>query len=233
MTTIAANLEAVRKRIHAACLAAGRDPEQVHLLAVSKTFGPEAVLQAHTAGQTAFGENYIQEAVEKMAALAHLPLEWNCIGPIQSNKTRLVAQHFAWAHTVDRLKVAQRLSEQRPPDLPPLQVCIQVNVDGGANKSGVTPAEVQALAREVAALPQLTLRGLMCIPEPAPDFAASQALFLRAKALFDQLRAQGLALDTLSMGMTADLEAAIHAGSTLVRVGTAIFGGRSDGATAG
>jgi len=227
MTTIAANLETVRKRIAAACLAAGRAPGDVRLLAVSKTFGPDAVAEAHAAGQTAFGENYIQEAVEKMAALSHLPLEWHCIGPIQSNKTRLVAQHFAWAHTVDRLKIAQRLSEQRPPELPPLQVCIQVNVDGGPTKSGVVPAEALALAREVAALPRLRLRGLMCIPEPAPDFIAARAVFMRAKAIFDQINSSGLALDTLSMGMTADLEAAIDAGSTLVRVGTAIFGGRS------
>lgn len=227
MTTIAANLETVRKRIAAACLAAGRAPGDVRLLAVSKTFGPDAVAEAHAAGQTAFGENYIQEAVEKMATLSHLPLEWHCIGPIQSNKTRLVAQHFAWAHTVDRLKIAQRLSEQRPPELPPLQVCIQVNVDGGPTKSGVLPAEALALAREVAALPRLRLRGLMCIPEPAPDFIAARAVFMRAKTVFDQINADSLALDTLSMGMTADLEAAIDAGSTLVRVGTAIFGGRS------
>ncbi len=227
MTTIATQLQTVHARIAAACLAAGRDPRDVRLLAVSKTFGPEAVAEAYAAGQTAFGENYIQEAVEKMAALSHLPLEWHCIGPIQSNKTRLVAQHFAWAHTVDRLKIAQRLHEQRPSDLPPLQVCIQVNVDGGPTKSGVVPHEALALAREVAALPRLALRGLMCIPEPAPDFEASRAVFMRAKALFDQIKSEGLALDTLSMGMTADLEAAIHAGSTMVRVGTAIFGGRS------
>jgi len=227
MTTIATQLQTVHARIAAACLAAGRDPRDVCLLAVSKTFGPEAVAEAYAAGQAAFGENYIQEAIEKMAALSHLPLEWHCIGPIQSNKTRLVAQHFAWAHTVDRLKIAQRLHEQRPSDLPPLQVCIQVNVDGGPTKSGVVPQEALALAREVAALPRLALRGLMCIPEPAPDFVAARAVFMRAKALFDQMRSEGLALDTLSMGMTADLEAAIHAGSTMVRVGTAIFGGRS------
>ena len=227
MTTIAAKLQTVRARIAAACLAAGRDAGEVRLLAVSKTFGPEAVAQAHAAGQTAFGENYIQEAVEKIAALRELPIEWHCIGPIQSNKTRLVAEHFAWVHTVDRLRIAQRLSEQRPPALPPLQVCIQVNVDGGATKSGVAPADALALARAVAALPRLQLRGLMCIPEPAPDFAAACAVFSRAKALFDDLNRAGLKLDTLSMGMTSDLEAAIHAGSTLVRVGTAIFGGRA------
>jgi pyridoxal phosphate enzyme (YggS family) len=223
---IAAQLQTVRARIVAACLAAGRDPGEVSLLAVSKTFGPDAIAQAYAAGQTAFGENYIQEAVEKMAELRQLPLEWHCIGPVQSNKTRLVAENFAWVHTVDRLKIAQRLSEQRPEQLPPLQVCIQVNVDAGPSKSGVPPGEALALARQVAALPRLRLRGLMCIPEPAPDFAAACLVFARAKDLFDKLNREGLGLDTLSMGMTADLEAAIHAGSTLVRVGTAIFGSR-------
>jgi hypothetical protein len=199
----------------------------VALLAVSKTFGPEAVREAHAAGQTAFGENYIQEAVEKIALLRDLSLQWHCIGPIQSNKTRLVAAHFEWAHTVDRLKIAQRLSEQRPEGLAPLQVCIQVNIDGGATKAGVAPDEALALAREVAALPRLTLRGIMTIPEPSPDAAAQLAVHQRARSLFDDLRAAGLPLDTLSMGMTADLEAAVQAGSTMVRVGTAIFGGRS------
>jgi len=227
MTVIAAQLQAVHARMAAACLAAGRDPASVVLLAVSKTFGPEAVRAAHVAGQTAFGENYIQEAVDKMAVLEGLPLQWHCIGPIQSNKTRLVAEHFAWAQTVDRLKIAQRLSEQRPAHLPPLQICLQVNVDGGTSKSGVAPAELPLLAHAVAGLPRLQLRGLMCIPDPQPDFEAMKAVFLRARDLYAQLRAEGLALDTLSMGMSADLEAAIHAGSTLVRVGTAIFGGRS------
>ena len=227
MTVIATQLQAVHARIAAACHAAGRDPAQVGLLAVSKTFGAEAVRAAHAAGQTAFGENYIQEAVDKMTALADLPLQWHCIGPIQSNKTRLVAEHFHWAQTVDRLKIAQRLSEQRPAHLPPLQVCLQVNVDGGATKSGVTPAELPALARAVVALPRLRLRGLMCIPDPLPDEAAMTAVFLRARALYDALRAAGLPLDTLSMGMSGDLEAAIRAGSTQVRVGTALFGGRS------
>ncbi|AEG91548.1 YggS family pyridoxal phosphate-dependent enzyme [Ramlibacter tataouinensis] len=227
MTTIPDNLQQVRSRIAAACASAQRRADEVTLLAVSKTFGPEAVAQAHAAGQRAFGENYIQEAVDKRAALAHLPLEWHCIGPIQSNKTRLVAQHFDWAHTVDRLKIAQRLSEQRPPALPPLQVCIQVNIDGGPTKAGIAPQEALALAQEVARLPRLSLRGLMTLPEPAPDFESARQVHLRAAALFRQLRQAGLALDTLSMGMTADLEAAVAAGSTLVRVGTAIFGGRA------
>ncbi len=226
MTTISSNLQAVRDRIAAACHATGRDPKKVTLLAVSKTFGAEAVREAWRAGQTEFGENYIQEAVEKMAPLADLPLVWHCIGPIQANKTRLVAEHFHWAHTVDRLRIAERLSAQRPAHLPPLQVCVQVNIDGGPTKSGVAPADALALAREVAALPRLTLRGLMTIPEPAPGFDAALAVHRRARALFDDLRAQGLPLDTLSMGMTGDMEAAISAGSTMVRVGTAIFGGR-------
>ena len=226
MTTIRNNLQSVHERIAAACAAAHRPVNEVTLLAVSKTFGPEAVREAAEAGQRAFGENYIQEGVEKIALLADLPLQWHCIGPVQSNKTRLVAAHFDWVHTVDRLKIAQRLSEQRPEALAPLQVCIQVNVDGGANKSGVPPEQALALAREVAGLPRLVLRGLMAIPEPQPDFAAQKAVCLRARRLFDELRAAGLAIDTLSLGMTGDLEAAIHAGSTMVRVGTAIFGGR-------
>jgi pyridoxal phosphate enzyme (YggS family) len=226
MTTIAENLQSVRQRIARACAAAGRDVNEVTLLAVSKTFGPEAVREASSAGQRAFGENYIQEAVEKIATLRDLPLQWHCIGPIQSNKTRWVAAHFDWAHTVDRLKIAQRLSEQRRADQAPLQVCIQVNVDGGPTKAGLAPAAVAALAREVAQLPRLALRGLMTIPEPAADFAGQKAVHLRAKALFEQLRGDGLAIDTLSMGMTADLEAAVAAGSTMVRIGTAIFGSR-------
>lgn len=226
MTTIADNLQRVRERVAAACALAQRPVNEVTLLAVSKTFGPDAVREAHACGQIAFGENYIQEAVEKIEMLRDLPLEWHCIGPIQSNKTRLVAAHFAWAHTVDRLKTAQRLSEQRPESAPPLQVCIQVNIDGAPTKAGVAPNEVMALAREVAALPRLALRGLMTIPEPAADFAAQKAVHLRTRALFDDLRRSGLAIDTLSMGMTADLEAAIATGSTMVRIGTAIFGGR-------
>jgi hypothetical protein len=226
MTTIAANLQTVYQRIAAACAAAGRDVNEVTLLPVSKTFGPDAVREAHAAGERAFGENYIQEAVEKQALLADLQLQWHCIGPIQSNKTRLVAAHFAWAQSVDRLKIAQRLAEQRPAELPPLNVCIQVNIDGGPNKSGVVPAEALALAREIVQLPRLALRGIMTIPEPAGSLEAQVAVHRRARALFDQLRDAGLPLDTLSMGMTGDLEAAVQAGSTMVRVGTAIFGGR-------
>ena len=226
MTMITENLQRVQSRLAQACTDAGRSAGSVQLLAVSKTFGPDAVAQAHACGQTAFGENYIQEAVNKITTLAHLPLEWHCIGPLQSNKTRLVAEHFQWVHTVDRLKIAQRLSEQRPLHLPPLQVCIQVNVDAGDTKSGVAPPEALALAQAIAELPRLTLRGLMCIPEPAPDFIAACAVFMRARALFDAINAAGVTLDTLSMGMSTDLEAAVHSGSTLVRVGSAIFGAR-------
>ena len=229
MTMIGDDLQQVRARIDRACAQAGRDPAAVRLLAVSKTFGPEAVREAHAAGQAAFGENYVQEGLDKIAALADLRagLEWHCIGPLQSNKTRPVAEQFDWVHSIDRLKIAERLSAQRPAHLPPLQVCLQVNVDGGANKSGVPPEEALALAHAVAALPQLTLRGLMAIPEPAPDFAAQRELCLRAHAVFESIRAAGIALDTLSLGMSGDLEAAVSAGSTMVRVGTAIFGGRA------
>jgi pyridoxal phosphate enzyme (YggS family) len=226
MTMIATNLHAVTDRIAQACARAGRATGSVQLLAVSKTFGPDAVQQAFDAGQRAFGENYIQEAVDKITALAALPIEWHCIGPIQSNKTRLVAEHFQWVHTLDRLKIAQRLSDQRPAHLPPLQVCIQVNVDGGPTKSGVLPAEAAALALAVRALPRLQLRGIMCIPEPAPDFVAARAVFISAKAIFDAIVEQGVPLDTLSMGMSGDLDAAIAGGSTMVRVGSAIFGAR-------
>ena len=203
---------------------------EVTLLAVSKTFGPDAVRQAQAAGQRAFGENYVQEGVEKILALRELPasstIEWHCIGPLQSNKTRLVASHFDWVQSVDRLKIAERLSEQRPADLMPLQVCIQVNVDGGATKSGVSPEALPALARAVSQLPRLRLRGLMCIPEPTNDEEVQRAVFLRARALWNDLRAAGHEIDTLSMGMSDDLEAAISAGSTLVRVGRSIFGSR-------
>lgn len=228
MAPIVDNLRVVKARIAAACAQSQCAPGDVTLLAVSKTYSATVVREAVAAGQVAFGENYIQEAVDKISALSDLrsQLQWHCIGPIQSNKTRLVAEHFDWAHTVDRLKIAQRLSDQRPLQLPPLQVCIQVNVDGGQTKSGVAPDEALELARAVASLPRLRLRGLMCIPEPAADFGAACAVFSKARAVFDALNAQGLALDTLSMGMSADLEAAIHCGSTLVRVGSAIFGAR-------
>jgi pyridoxal phosphate enzyme (YggS family) len=223
-TPISKNLQRVRQQIQIASVAAGRTAEAVKLLAVSKTMPAQAVREAYAAGQIAFGENYIQEGVDKRAELADLPLEWHCIGPIQSNKTKLVAENFAWAHSLDRLKIAERLSAQRPAHLPPLQVCLQVNVDGGANKSGVSPKDLLALAQAVAKLPQLKLRGLMTIPEPAENESAARAVHHQAKALFDSLNAAGLNVDTLSMGMTADLEAAIAEGSTCVRVGTAIFG---------
>lgn len=223
-TPISENLQRVRQQIQIASVAAGRTAEAVKLLAVSKTMPAQAVREAYAAGQIAFGENYIQEGVDKRAELADLPLEWHCIGPIQSNKTKLVAENFAWAHSLDRLKIAERLSAQRPAHLPPLQVCLQVNVDGGANKSGVSPKDLLALARAVAKLPQLKLRGLMTIPEPTENESAARAVHHQAKALFDSLNAAGLNVDTLSMGMTADLEAAIAEGSTCVRVGTAIFG---------
>lgn len=225
-------LQQVRARIVTACTAAGRDPASVRLLAVSKTFPAEALREAHAAGQSAFGENYVQEGLAKIEALADLRrgdgsgIEWHCIGPLQSNKTRPVAEQFDWVHSIDRLKIAERLSEQRPAALAPLQVCLQVNVDGGANKSGVPADEALALARAVAALPRLQLRGLMAIPEPAEGFAAQRDLFLRATAVFERIRADGIPVDVLSLGMSADLEAAIAADSTMVRVGSAIFGRR-------
>ena len=233
MTHLRDNLSHVQARIAAACLASARTVDRVQLLAVSKTFGAEDVSEVAACGQRDFGENYIQEGVEKITKLAaqtHTPaLVWHCIGPIQSNKTKLVSEHFDWVHTVDRLKIAQRLNEQRPAHLPALQVCIQVNIDGGDSKSGVAPTEALALALEVAKLPRLTLRGLMTIPDPVDGFEAQVAVHNKARALFDEVRfvLNSPQFDTLSMGMTGDLEAAIHAGSTMVRVGTAIFGGRT------
>lgn len=214
-------------RIARAAEAAGRDAAEVRLLAVSKTWPADSVREAAAAGQRAFGENYVQEGAEKVDALAGLGLEWHFIGPLQSNKTRLVANRFAWVHSIDRLKIAERLSAQRDAHLPPLEVCIQVNVSGEASKSGVAPGELPALARAVAGLPRLRLRGLMAIPEPTSDVALQRARFATLRQLRDQLNADGLALDTLSMGMSDDLEAAIAEGSTMVRVGTAIFGSRS------
>ena len=228
MATILGNIQQVRARIAKACDGAKRPVQSVTLLCVSKTFGSEAVREAHAAGERAFGENYVQEGVDKIAALADLraSLEWHLIGPLQSNKTRVVAEQFDWVHTVDRLKIAQRLSEQRPAGLPPLQVCLQVNISGEASKSGLAPAEVAAVAHAVAALPRLRLRGLMAIPEPAGDLAAQRVPHRALRGLLEQLRAGGLDLDTLSMGMSADLEAAILEGATLVRIGSAIFGAR-------
>lgn len=228
MSDLARNLDAVHRRIAQAAEAAGRDRASVRLLAVSKTFPAEDVRAAFAAGQRAFGENYVQEAITKIEALADLrrELEWHFIGPLQSNKTRPVAEHFDWVHSVDRFKIAQRLAEQRPENLPPLNICLQVNVSGEASKSGVTPADAPALAREIAALPRLALRGLMSIPEPADDLEAQRAPHRLLRTLFDNLRAEGLPLDTLSMGMSADLEAAVLEGATVVRIGTAIFGAR-------
>ena len=219
-------LQHVRQRIELAAESVGRPAGAVKLLAVSKTMPAQAVREAYAAGQLAFGENYIQEAVDKMAALSDLTLEWHCIGPVQSNKTQQVASNFDWVHSIDRLKIAERLSAQRPAHLPPLQVCIQVNIEGGVNKSGVAPQDLLALAQAVKKLPHLQLRGLMTIPEPAETDAATRAVHRQTKELFDSLNAAGLSLDTLSMGMTADLEAAIAEGSNCVRVGTAIFGSR-------
>lgn len=226
MTSISANLQAVGARIRDAARAAGRDPQAVVLLAVSKTWPAAAVREAAAAGQRAFGENYVQEGVAKAEELAALGLEWHFIGPLQSNKTRAVAQHFQWVHSIDRLKVAERLSTQRDVHLPPLQVCLQVNVSGEDSKSGVAPAELPALAHAVAALPRLQLRGLMCIPEPTDDIALQRQRFAELRRLRDQLVAGGLMLDTLSMGMSHDLDAAVAEGATIVRVGTAIFGTR-------
>jgi len=230
---IADKLAQVHSRIASACVAAGRPVQSVTLLAVSKTFGVDAIAEAHAAGQRCFGENYVQEAVEKVVALEGLVPrpEWHLIGPIQTNKTRVVAATFDWVHSVDRLKVAERLSAQRPAGLAPLSVCVQVNVSGEASKSGVAPAEVDALARAVAALPRLRLRGLMAIPEVVAggDMAAQRRPFRTLRTLFDQLRSDGLALDTLSAGMSDDLEAAVLEGATMVRVGSAIFGRRPAG----
>ena len=227
---IADNLQLVRERIARACEAATRPVQSVTLLAVSKTFGAAEVREAHAAGQRRFGENYVQEGLDKIATLADLraSIEWHLIGPLQSNKTRAVAQAFDWVHSVERLKTAQRLSEQRPDSLPPLNVCLQVNISGEASKSGLAPADVAATARAVAALPRLKLRGLMAIPEPVAgaDLAAQRRPFRALRSLFDRLVGEGLALDTISAGMSDDLEAAILEGATMVRIGSAIFGRR-------
>jgi hypothetical protein len=227
MTTISANLQAVLARIDVAARRYGRDPHNIALLAVSKTWSADCVREAAAAGQRAFGENYVQEGVEKVAELRALGLKWHFIGPLQSNKTRPVAEDFDWVHSIDRLKIAERLAEQRPPSLAPLSVCLQVKVSDEETKSGVTLDEVPRLARAIGRLPRLRLRGLMAIPAPADDFAAQRAPFRRLRELYEQLRADGLPLDTLSMGMSHDLEAAIAEGATLLRVGSAIFGERN------
>jgi len=229
MASIEAKLQQVRQRMAAACAAAQRPVQSVTLLAVGKTFGADAVREAAAAGQRAFGENYVQEALAKIDALAELRagLEWHLIGPLQSNKTREVAAAFDWVHSIDRSKTAERLSAQRPAGLAPLQVCLQVNLDGEASKSGVAPGKLPALAHAVAGLPGLRLRGLMSIPAPRQGPHAQREPHRRLRALFEALKAEGLALDTLSMGMSDDLEAAVLEGATIVRVGSAIFGARA------
>jgi pyridoxal phosphate enzyme (YggS family) len=229
MATIEATLQQVRSRVAQACAKAGRDAQSITLVAVGKTQPVQALREAFAAGQRAFGENYVAEALAKKAALADLvpaPV-WHLIGPLQSNKTRDAAASFDWVHTIDRLKIAQRLSEQRPPEAPPLNVCLQVNISGEVSKHGVAPAEAAALAHAVAALPRLELRGLMSIPEPAADLEAQRRPHRALRELLERLNAAGLALDTLSMGMSADLEAAVLEGATIVRIGSAIFGERA------
>lgn len=223
MSTIAGNIALVEARIRDAALAVQRDVTSVHLLAVSKTKPAAALREAYAAGLRDFGENYLQEARAKQVELADLPLSWHFIGPIQSNKTRDIAEHFAWVHSVDRLKIAQRLSEQRPADLPPLNICIQVNVSGEASKSGCTPHDLAALAAAINVLPRLKLRGLMAIPEPTDDRSEQDAAFATVRTLLQSLN---MGLDTLSMGMSHDLESAIAQGATWVRIGTALFGAR-------
>lgn len=231
MSPIAKNLQHVRSQIAISAERAHRAPSSIQLLAVSKTFGTDAVMKAVRAGQQAFGENYLQEALEKIAAMKSLApaaqLQWHFIGPIQSNKTRPIAESFDWVHSVDREKVARRLSEQRPPELGALNICLQVNISGEQSKSGLAPEELPAVAAQVAALPNLALRGLMAIPEPSDDVACQRAAFAAVRGLYESLRADGLPLDTLSMGMSADLESAVAEGATIVRIGSAIFGARN------
>jgi pyridoxal phosphate enzyme (YggS family) len=227
MSAIATNLQAVRERIAKAARAAGRDLAEITLLAVSKTKPLADILCAADAGQTAFGENYAQEGVDKMNVAVDRALDWHFIGPLQSNKTRLVAEHYSWVHSVERLKIAQRLASQRPTHLPPLQVCVQVNVSGEASKSGCAPDQALALCQAVSSLPGLRLRGLMTIPEAVDDPSAQRLPFQQLRELSESIRAAGVPLDTLSMGMSHDLEAAIAEGATIVRIGTAIFGERN------
>lgn len=226
MTSIQHNLQQVRQRISAAAQRCGRDPQEIILLAVSKTKPASDVEEAAAAGQHAFGENYVQEGVEKIQALAVLPLQWHFIGPLQSNKSRLVAEHFAWCHTVDRLRIAQRLNDQRPDALPPLNVLIQVNISDENSKSGIMLEALPELAQAVAALPRLRLRGLMAIPAPESDYQRQLAVCQQMAAAFETLKLHYPDVDTLSLGMSDDMEAAIAAGSTMVRIGTAIFGAR-------
>ncbi|MDP4028680.1 MAG: YggS family pyridoxal phosphate-dependent enzyme [Gallionella sp.] len=226
MTTIASNLQAVRDAMAVAAAEAERAPDDVNLLAVSKSFAPEAIREAYEGGQTRFAESYLQEALHKIAALHDLPIEWHFIGPIQGNKTRAIAEHFAWVHSVDRLKIAERLSAQRPAHLPPLQACLQVNISNEASKSGIPHDAAAQLAKAVALLPRLRLRGLMAIPAPSDEVAVQREAFARLRELFEQLNRQGMQLDTLSMGMSHDFAAAIAEGATMVRIGTAIFGNR-------
>jgi len=226
MSTIAENISTLAERIHNAAQAAQRDPASIGLLAVSKTKPASDLREAYAAGLRDFGENYLQEALGKQPQLSDLPLIWHFIGPIQSNKTRAIAEHFDWVHSVDRLKIAQRLSEQRPAERPPLNICIQVNVSGEASKSGCTPEDLPALAQAISDLPNIRLRGLMAIPEPTEDSDEQNAAFAAVRSLQDQLN---LPLDTLSMGMSHDLEAAIAQGATWVRIGTALFGARNYG----
>jgi pyridoxal phosphate enzyme (YggS family) len=226
MTSISERLQAVTERLHMAENAAGRAPGSVALVAVSKTQPANAIREAYAAGQRAFGENYLQEALDKMAVLSDLPLEWHYIGPIQSNKTRPIAEHFDWVHGVDRLKIAQRLSDARPIEMPPLDICIEVNVSNEPSKGGVPPEEVTALADAIAELPRLRLRGLMAIPAPTNDVALQHGQFRMLRELHESLNAHGHALDTLSMGMSDDFPAAIAEGATIVRIGTSIFGPR-------
>jgi hypothetical protein len=229
MTTIASNLQAVRDAISVAADQAGRRSDEVCLLAVSKTFTHDAVREAYLSGQTRFAESYVQEALDKIAVLNGLDIEWHYIGPVQSNKTRAIAENFSWVHSVDRFKIAERLSGQRPANFPPLQVCLQVNISQEDSKSGVAPDEVGELARAILKLPNLILRGLMAVPAPSDEFTEQRVPFARLRELRDQLNLQGMQMDTLSMGMSHDFAAAIAEGATMVRIGTAIFGDRNYG----
>lgn len=227
MTAILSNLQAIHTAIDQAAHKARRNPSGITLLAVSKTVPAQVIRVAYGCGQTAFGENYAQEALDKMQLLRDLPLEWHFIGPVQSNKTRLIAENFSWVHSVDRLKIAQRLSEQRPDNLPPINICLQVNVSQEELKGGVKYEEAEAVALAIASLPRLKLRGLMAIPAPADELSAQRRPYARMRELLLQLNHRDLNLDTLSMGMSHDLSAAILEGATIVRIGTAIFGGRA------